>query len=493
MVFRVVAAPPSTLAPPRIGFDLGHALVYLDRRVALRGAEEKRPYELTLLLALAAGPLDLLRARLALHGAPVLRKVREWARVLAERGLAVWSGRDALSLPPGAVVSHAPTELARAGERLRLELAVDGRLRATRTGADALRARLAAIEGMLLRQDHAGVLRAVHGHADDESFLTALARGITPGARPRLLVVAHTLAGMAAMNTADLGAAESHLGQAAAIAASLDRAAYWRARVAVTRSAVARMRAAFDPARAVEHLRAGLGHWREMETMLDADELPEDVRRALVAWRAEMATPVTLLADLGVSDPLGLREVRGTIDHARELGESPFADPSVGPTADLMELRVTLTARQERAALGALDSFERKVAAPGTPAWIRGWVPRYAADLAFHGGCSPEGLWGPIEHAWRTNAALRFQQLLVLARVAAWGLPTGFRPPDPRAETVDAMLRLAADVHVERHGVAIERCFRCKTTGDVRAALGRRITCALGLTPTGPLALGVWR
>lgn len=493
MLFRVVTALPSTLAPPRIGFDLGHALVYLGRRVALRGAEEKRPYELALLLA-HAGALDLTRARLVLHGAPVPRKVREWARLLVERAVAVWSAPNVLTLPPGASVSHAPTELARALERLQLELQVDGRVHAKKSDADLVRARLAAIEGMLLRQDHAGVLRAVQGRAEDESFLTALARGITPSARPRLLVVAHTLAGMAAMNSADLRAADAHLGKAAAIARTLDRASYWRARVAVTRSAVARMRAAFEPDRAVEHLRGGIGYWQEMELLLDdAAELPEDVVGALVAWRAEMATPVTLLADLGAREPLAITNVRETIDRARVLGESPFADPSVGPTADLMELRVALSEARDGAALGALDTFERKVAEPGTPAWLQGWVPRYTADLAFSEGATPMSLWPSIEAAWKTNATLRFQRLLVLARVAAWRLPTGFRPPDPRAETIDAMQSLADELHVERHGHPADRCLRCRSTGDPRLALGRRIGCALALSGGGPLQLGVWR
>lgn len=493
-MFRVVADASSTRAFSRIGFDLGAGVVYLGAQLALRGVEEKRPYELLLVLCLSLRPLDLTRVRRELFGAPILRKVRESARLLVERRVAVWAARDVLALPVGATVSHAPVELGRALERLRAMLAVDGRLSASSGKADALRARLADLEGLLLRQDHTAVMRIVQSSAGEESFLTALARGISERERPKMLLLAHTVAGMAAMNIADLATAEHHLVRAGEIARVVSGATYWQTRILATRASVARMRAALDGDRAAEHLLAALEHWRQMDTLREqAQDLPEDLQGALIAWRAELATPITLLADVGASREADLRVARESIDSARVMSEGPIADPSVGPTADLMDLRVAISEGRDRAALDGFEAFERRASAPGTPPWLKGWGPRYAADLAFREHADTDTLWRHLAAAWRANTTLRFQRLLILARVAAWAVPSAFLPPDPRVDVVDEMLGLTDEVHAERRGHPCEACSRCQTRGSPRVALGRRVRCALGIVESGPLRLGAWR
>jgi hypothetical protein len=112
------------------------------------------------------------------------------------------------------------------------------------------------------------------------------------------------------------------------------------------------------------------------------------------------------------------------------------------------------------------------------PRWLRGWMLRVRANAALAAGGPAEGAeaWAA---AWRANQGFRFQQDLLLARIAEaerrWDEALVQRGGPLEAVAAEASRRLAA-LHGERLGAPPNCCARC-----ARASLAARASCAFGV------------
>ncbi|MCZ7682482.1 MAG: hypothetical protein M5U28_28285 [Sandaracinaceae bacterium] len=108
-----------------------------------------------------------------------------------------------------------------------------------------------------------------------------------------------------------------------------------------------------------------------------------------------------------------------------------------------------------------LDRAERDVRTaasvaehPIAPTWVRGWVPRYEADFAYFATRNPEdaSLREALASAWNANLGFGFQQVLLLARFAAWSIDPADLLNEIAVERVRDTLRRGTSHSGEPHG-----------------------------------------
>lgn len=479
--------------------------------LVLQGSANPRAYELALALVEAeqdGGAADVPTLRRALVLLPHPSRVRELLRVLEAPGFAVRAPLERWRAAEGVARATSRAELRRGRERLRAQLGDDQRLGVRRDAkVDEVRGTFASIEEAFEREDHAEVVRRVNGRQGDTAFLAALVRAVSPRHRSATRFLAHTLAGMSAMNLADVERGLTHLDRARADEEAGRRVfGPWVVRAEATRAALARMQAALvdDAATRSALLTNALGAWgrtgalsRDAGVVLLPEERLEFERWSLV----ERATPATLLLDLGANEgsAAGSERVEETArwlsDGEGVLGRYRAPVDSVISTG-LIRARLAFSTGDLAGAEAALSDAEELSERPSTPRWVAGWVPRYLADLAFAEG-QPKAVVGRyLVDAWERNAAHGFQRLLLVARVGAF---------DIGAEALDdldverAMARAVAVEHLRRRKEGFQTCPLCRTPApsSARRALPRRARCALEIK--APIAnhdvraLGIWR
>lgn len=514
-VLRIV----STAGSPRFEFVLRrdelHRVEEVSSRVALAGAVEPRRYELALLLAecaLRGEAPDLVALRKELVGLPHPDQVRKHLRALASldfvrpisREVWIFAGdTDALGVNA--------SELARARTRFRAGLATDERLGLSETArTKAVREEFFEIERAFEREELGEVLRRIEARTGEGTYLTALLRAVTARHRPLARFLAHALAGVAAMNVARLDAAEHHLDAAEADATDprvRRLAGPLVVRVAATRTALLRMRAAMveSPREQRALLDQALVAWEVASNRAHDEGLalsPEERQDALRWCATEGTTPLALLAELarkeGAADvevERHLAEAYASNARGQELLGAYRAPVDAVLSTDLLAARIALLQGEVSEAERILESAEELATRPSTPRWLRGWLPRYLADLAFTEGRSPDVVGHHLAEAWALNGVHAFQRLLLVARVGAFDLGPESIDDLGVSEAMERAIKLA---HVERRGLGVDECPRCRVRDPSAAkrALARRARCAVGMdapAARGAVGLGVWR
>jgi len=209
---------------------------------------------------------------------------------------------------------------------------------------------------------------------------------------------------------------------------------------------------------------------------LDATSfLPEDQRTSVGRWL--LASRSTPSAILGRWD-----EARRDVAAAKEMLVD--ADATAVVETLLLETRALLGGGHVTRATGSLAEARGRVA-EALP-WVRGWFPRYEADvLSAHGGERlddgfAEACIRALETAWERNAGFGFQRRLILARIAAGSIEWDARLAPPVMRSI--VLEVGA-LHRDRVGLRLEDCPRCREDG-----LRGRIVDALGLTTPAAIA-----
>jgi len=483
-------APNASL--PALEFDVGEEACLRGGKRVWTGSDGRRGLELLVLLALAheegraqtdaelargtAGPLPPAQARRIL-------------RVAEARGLVVGNedGRWQLVLAEGVPLRPAPAVLRAWLTRLQLRLVRDGR-HAVESMPEARVVLAEALQGMIAGNAYEA-MHTLTRYRNGSSGLSWIERSSSGEERVKLTVEALALATELSMQLGEIAEAEQFLRRATRWAERLKEPDVWLTRLCQHEGSAFRMEAALHPGRSREALsRSVRAFARAGDIVARSRIFSDEERRARSRWAfAEGTTSSLLLGDVSLSKEwIGKAEA--------ELGK--FAsDGSEGPSTTLKRIRIELTAGDVAAARRSLDEVAREFRDHTAPLWVRGWFPRYEADLAKIEGAPQPVLRDILRRAWELNQGLGFYRLHILARFALWGVE-----PTERGDVENTFGRevsvLTSRWHARLRGTPPSRCLVCREADPARGrSILPRIRCAFtipGRGLDGPAGLGVW-
>ncbi len=490
--------------------DAAHELVYRPGRAEpiseLKG--RRRLIELLLLLAfhgrrapgIGITEGDIARAA-AGHLAPKL--ARRYLRELHEVGLVAQVGdrQWTLALVAQEQVVVVPVDINNALALVQRAIAGNPRRKPAPTPQERREASLARAELALVRGDPSEALATLSELGGKEvTFIQNLLRKLPKKVREEFMTRAVGTRGIACMNRGETKAALYFLRHAQARACKWRGGEEWLIRLTATEAAVHRMNAALDGAGADRHVKACLATFERAQNLADSSTtLPATSRSHLRRWLyAEGTTALAMQAarefELGGPATTTIEKAKRWLGTAfDELGRLPV-DPAAEASTYLMQMRFPILqghlGRDRSYAMAESDARSASLAASHklAPEWIRGWVPRYDADLAYVATRSGQNarVRSSLVQSWTMNRGFGFQQLLVLARFVAWSI-------DPK-DLLDAtqLRNVLRAWHLTLLGKRMEDCPTCALTHDSL----RRIRCVLKFDPRtsrDPIALGVWR
>lgn len=467
-----------------------------------------RIFEVLTALARAHGdgrPLSLAALSKRLVDTPVPKQIRRWLQPLEQQQLVVFDGDGAVSLvvDPGESVLPSPSAMKEALLRLQKRICDDDGLRkAMRLQFESV---IANADVEIARSHTSEALAQLASGPRRGNFLTQLEQRTSTASRPLLALAAHTIAGKASMVTADVPAALAHVRRAErwALDAKGASATDWRIQLAAVHAAAQRMRAALYPTEAEEALHASEAAFRQgIDLAFHGVDLPADLRRLRLRWlTAEATTPMGIRADLA-GDGVRAADREAIVSNLRgadDLLGLGISDASEVPATGLLWVREAALRGAGDDASARLQEVKVAAASPGCPIWVKGWIPRYEADVYL--AINPTdrtAIRQVLLDGWRLNEGLTFQRLMVLARFGLLGLEPieGHELSADLANVRREMMGMLGRWHSELRGRPPSKCARCRDyDGSPGRGFVRRIQCTLGVDSAraGVAQIGVWR
>lgn len=495
--------------------DAAHELVYRPGRAEPTGELKGRTRLIEILLLLACDGAKAVRTGMTEHdvarGAAGVLAPKLARRYLHELQALRLVGRTdcggwTLALDDGELVTGVPTSIEHALALVQRTIAGDPRRRSPAPQAYERReAAVARAELALARGEPGDAIAALADLGTKEAtFIQGVLRKLPKRVQDEFMTRAVGLRGVACMNRGETDEALRCLRYAQSRASVWKGGEEWLIRLTATEAAVHRMNAALDPDNVDHHIKACVTAFERGQQIVDGTTaLPAALKSELRRWLyAEGTTALAMQAareveqDGAASRPIA--KARRWLGKAFDELERLPADPAAEASTYLMQMRFAVLeghVRDDR----FIVSAERDVSTaasvaehPLAPAWVRGWVPRYDADFAYFATRSGDdaSVRESLLDAWNANRGFGFQQLLVLARFAAWSID----PADVLNEIASERVRDTVMAwHLTLCGRRMEECATCASTSD----LLRRIRCVLKLdvqhASRDPLALGVWR